>query len=111
MEEVSCEEIARKLQITRRHVLRQVQRRAKRLGLTIIRGRRNEVLLSRTDADALISDYEQRRRPLASSSWAASSTEGFGFVYSHCCANPKTCESVAMQKDVGTRGNCKHDAK
>ena len=81
MENISCEQIATELGITRRHVLRQIQRRADQLGIKVIRGKRNEVFLSRTDADTLIDDYEPRRRTLPPTSDAAGSTEGFGFVY------------------------------
>ena len=81
MEEVSCEQIDTELGITRRHVLRQIQRRAEKLGIAVIRGKRNEVFLSRADADALISDYEPRRRQLPSASSEAGAKEGFGFVY------------------------------
>ena len=81
MEEISCEQIAAELGITRRHVLRQIQRRAEKLGITVIRGKRNEVFLSRADADMLINDYEPRRRSVASATSATNSSEGFGFVY------------------------------
>lgn len=81
METVSCEQIANELGVTRRHVLRQIQRRADQLGINVIRGKKNEVFLTRNDADMLIGDYEPRRRSSASSNAIANSGDGFGFVY------------------------------
>ena len=81
MDTVSSQQIAEELGITRRHVLRQIDRRADQLGIKVIRGRRNEILLSRADADALVEDFGARRRTQPSSSIDATSNDGFGYVY------------------------------
>lgn len=79
MENVSIHQVAEELGISKDYALRLVKRRKKQLGISPILGARNQIFLSRIDADRLISDYEPRRSK--TSSTATPTVDGFGYFY------------------------------
>jgi len=77
IENISIRELADELGISKDYALRIVKRRAKNLGISPVRGARNQVFLSRTDADKLIADYE----PRVQGANTAQSNDGYGYFY------------------------------
>lgn len=77
IENISIRELADELSISKDYALRIVKRCAKNLGISPVRGARNQVFLSRTDADRLIADYEPRVQGVD----ARQSNNGYGYFY------------------------------
>ena len=79
-EMVSIPEIAKRLKIDGGTVRRFIAREKEELKIVLHRGKGDKLLLSREDADRLISAYESRRGPIAQSE-DTSKYDRFGFFY------------------------------
>jgi hypothetical protein len=77
----TLKEIAERLNLNPVSVGRLINQKMKELNLTKIIGRRNEVSLSREDADKLIASYEGRRGPIYRTTEDATKFEGKGWFY------------------------------
>ena len=64
-EMVGLADIAQRLKLDLRTVRRLIAKEGDALQITLTRGKGDKVLLSRDDAEKLISSYEARRGPLA----------------------------------------------
>jgi transposase len=75
-EMVSIPEIAKRLKIDGGTVRRFIAREKEELKIVLHRGKGDKLLLSREDADRLISAYESRRGPIAQSEDTSKYKEG-----------------------------------
>ncbi len=76
-ENISIRQLADELGISKDYALRLLKRRSQNLGISTIRGARNQVFLSRSDADKLITDYE----PRVQSNKDIFANDGYGYFY------------------------------
>jgi hypothetical protein len=79
-EMVSIPEIAKRLKVEGGTVRRFIARENEELGIVLHRGKSDKLLMSREDAERLISAYESRRGPISQSE-DASKYDRFGFFY------------------------------
>ena len=79
-EMVSIPELANRLKVDGGTVRRFIAREKEELGIELHRGKGDKLLLTREDADRLISAYESRRGPISQSE-DTSKYDRFGFFY------------------------------
>lgn len=77
IENISIRTLADELGVNKDYALRLLKRRAHHLGISVVRGARNQVFLSRSDADKLIADYEPRTQ----GSNGGQIINGYGYFY------------------------------
>ena len=80
-EMVGIPEIAKRLSLDGGTVRRFIARENESLKLTLLRGKGDKLLLSRSDADRLVAAYEARRGPVAEVEEGSPTDDRFGFFY------------------------------